>query len=106
LTPADEFDATNLMRIITGSIGSYNTSAISLNFSNFFSDKSTYVENVVSLLNYDIHPDLANGIRIYINAYTSTDGLVTEASFLQLHHDMFASNSESFGVVIDNIWNW
>jgi hypothetical protein len=89
------------MRIIAGSVGSYDSSLISRKFANTFPET---IENIVSRLNYDIHADLANGIRIYIDAYSSDDGLITESSFLQFHQDMFASNQESFAIVIGNIW--
>lgn len=90
------------MRIIVGSGGNYDHSFLSRKFADVFPER---IENIVSLLNYDIHADLANGIRIYIGAYASDDGLITESSFLQFHQDMFASNQESFGIIIGNIWH-
>ena len=106
MTPTDEFEAVNLMRIIVGSVGSYDSSSISRKFAEMFPEKSTPIENIVSLINYGIHADLANGIRIYVSAYASDRGLITESSFLQLHQDLFSSSQESFGIIVENIWNW
>ena len=86
--------------------GDKDVSSIVSNYKSRFPEGACSVDDFCSCVSFDVHPDLGNGICIYINGYLDENGCVTSEGFSQLLRDMLVSAPEAFNVTMGNVWNW
>ena len=71
-----------------------------------FPDGYCSVDDFCSCVSFDVHPDLANGLVIYINGYLDENGQVTSEGLSRLLQDMLVSSQDGFNITMGNVWTW
>ena len=104
LTQDEEFESSQFLKILKGTGNTLDTTDVCKKFNESFSNGLASKEDIISLLRYDIHFDLAKGIEIYLSCYLNSEDLVDMSCFILLHQDLFLSSPEAYFVVKENIW--
>lgn len=63
------------------------------------------IEYMRHLLSYDVHPEVAEGIALYLPAYSQvTPESINRDEFAQLYSDIYASSPTLYAAAIENMW--
>jgi len=95
-----------MLRLLIGIPQSSDFSKTLNCFERKFAFETATVDEVLSIIRYDVHADLANGLGLYIGAYANSLQRIGRSEFTLLLQDLYSSSPESFGVIIENIWDF
>lgn len=100
-TPTNNLDADYFMKILVAKMDGFNEEDIRILYSNLASP--SVIDGVKARLNYDIHPEVAQGISENISIY-GTDENFTVDDFVQLHLDLYSAKPSAFDDLIKALW--
>ena len=106
-TPSDTININQFLSQISGRLDGFDKKECSeLYYLLFHTSKDIEIQQLVSKLNSEIHPELIDGIQNFISCYTTIDEnqLISLDSFILFHQDLFSSNKLNYKTILSDIW--
>lgn len=100
-TPTNNLDADYFMKVLVAKMDGFNDTEIRTLYSNLSSP--SILDAVKSRINYDAHPEVAQGISEYISIYSTNENF-SEDNFAQLHLDLYSASPSVFNDLVIALW--